>query len=1681
MIFARAVNLGNVIFDLNSESAILITVSTELNIVILATPTEPARYIDVPLANISDVTLHNRLSTQSQDLKYALVVQLSSSVEFTYFLDATGHADLVLMLAFNSEKDATIIMDLITPMVRVDDQLPASQSEALNVSKASLHDEHSGAAITVKNSQTLAQTALLLVPIDGQNFQAISTRQPLGTPSISQGVVAHRDVESSSSHMDDDEAAPLDTYRYSIGIEPIDVSQPVTFSHVETSVENGQSGAHPPRISDTQPHSFMNEPNNLKHFQNSFGLQGQITEKGEGEEENVEGSQHQSEGSDELYDASPKRKKSPSKSGENPVVLKAAATQQPQTISKTGRSTNAAIEETMPDSAPTIKLSKNLRNGDGTVVSGLEPIVNEKLHKSKEKGAKSSSMSKTVNTFVRAKPRARVKMQIEPAKKAAVSMNGEKATANVLGDKVDDFDLPESPTLPVSTRPPVNPRTKATLAGPISNKGAYKSQPKAMIPPKVATTITSKSTAPQSTVGSKTKSHIKTPFHDPIPRNSVGKKPSNGDDRIWDLGDELSDEKRPKPHKQARPAKKRIAAALKTAKTSKTQSKAPAKRPMKEKPTPAALNQPRSRRAAALDANKKIQGIDLSDDIVDDEQETASVLEDKKPQQARRQPEPSSISKNSLNQNIESAHEEPPMPPVQPSVKKQQQREPVHDTLSPEASDEPVNVTRKPKSELGTKTSSPEEVDLVEETPEQPPSPVHGGTDGVLLVEDPIGGVEGPGNPYSPGREVLSSSIDSATRQQLAELDEAKNKILRNVEEKRRAKNTGLKQREISELENAQHREITKITLNVEGAKPSQSHTERQQVVPEDMPQIVDTIVKTPHGVADQDEAGLHTEETFRPTAVDLTGAADDIHFQNALPYTDGPSVELTDQAMGYEQKIAVLQAPTAPMIAQFPQRSSSPPVPKLASHIAPTAKTVRRDPFSAKLGVLLPKSHDESNEKNPKDNSIATEVRGSGAGTIHEAHLMEASRKPKAITARKAIPRAVDEAQDESPAVRPLQHKILKNPGHIGYQTPALKTTDWIETKRKVDQAGTKRKAEQDGTGRQKRAKPSPQVHLESTSADNETGNERVAKTPLLTIKKKPPVISFGPSGPRNQGTISNEKSRLPRNGNAADSDTVEVGVQQYRTPKNASVTNAQVEQNPDIAIGNFREDTLKTKLVARLNDGSEAQVLKFGGRVTLHEEQALNGEKGQKKSTDSILAWTAKHPTNVEDRREQQAKAQHPEKRKVAAFLDDPGPVEHDHLQKRHKRVDDTPPTRHKHRPQILPDLDSVIVSNKVQRPGSQSTRVNENGSPMPFAHSRNDSLAAQERHSEDQDVTDVFAIARIGNDYDHIMVQDDVRDDLEPTLPFIKDHSKSNPNSSGFQNISSNSKNLPSSPHASSAFGTMPTGHVYHDGEIVDIGTNEAIVPVKPQDPFVGNVRHPKNRFLDALRKSSDMQAGQKDSRGNKQGRSSGLTRKPLAFVDDPEKTLVETPRPQKRHIVHIVTDTSSSSQTAFSEDVYPPSPLSEDASGSETKARWRKAFEPHQGNMMDALSDITHVSDRIRILVVMTRTHAFISQRLVGHLIDRETAITDMVADFGRGGSKLVDGYEKERQNDMESRTAILEHLRHDLAGIYEKAQTDSTKTSKAAARIRANDIKAQWDVQQQALDAALGAALAACAE
>ena len=252
------------------------------------------------------------------------------------------------------------------------------------------------------------------------------------------------------------------------------------------------------------------------------------------------------------------------------------------------------------------------------------------------------------------------------------------------------------------------------------------------------------------------------------------------------------------------------------------------------------------------------------------------------------------------------------------------------------------------------------------------------------------------------------------------------------------------------------------------------------------------------------------------------------------------------------------------------------------------------------------------------------------------------------------------------------------------------------------------------------------------------------------------------------------------------------------------------------------------------------------------------------------------------------------------------------------------------------------SSIVTDAIHRPSSQSTRVNENGSPMPFIRSRHFVFRDHGRY----DSTKLGKFSRSISDDDHgdLFAPGD-RVESEPGI-FAPRTRLPKAKKISWRSSSGSSKRKRYLEYLQSPKTDQFTAHRIHpNGGFIDVHTETEILPVRPADPFIEATKPHQNSFLEMLRRSSNPP--------HKSPLTNGLGPPGLNL----DKGLDEN------HINSPSTESSSSDSSSREQWWSSSESSSDDEGGLYEEERWRDKLEPHQKGQLDALYGISHVSSKI----------------------------------------------------------------------------------------------------------------------
>lgn len=1479
VIFAQAVYVGDRKWDLKEASDILVTLYEDLNIIVPERDDEPAVYIDVPFNAITKVYF-DELVTESQQTTYGLVIQLMGGSAANCILNATGCAARHVALAFASEKDANTLRRLLMPAnVRTNGFSPRSQSRAIDVSEPILsEDELAAPNSALSNSQILMRTASLASAIIPHRY-TVSTIDPskLERTRGPQRASAEHQEGSSSPMVEDDE----DSHRVGHVVEMAE--EGINVSDSPGLVEQAIEGIDVSETDDLRHEETQHrESQALAPEKSSYNAQVRYSQQAASSVEPVETRSHfevQHGEYDDLYDASPIVKDSRRRS---PRLI--ARNNSPQKLERPLESTAPQPWQASLRTGPPNKLSRRLRDANGVMEPRREQRADDHLAASTKASAgnvRTSAKSNKGKAPVPTKMTTVPKESTKTSKKMTQSKVKAVATEEPFSAGFDSYDLPQSPTRVKPTTRTSENKKKATPTRPKTTKAPRNNQKQAKPKPiKAAGTTSMEGSAPNLKKGFKNDGKANGSIQDSAPKEPSAKEVDVNDDTIWDVG-EAHREEEPQILRQSRQpakaAKKQDVRGPKTEKgkaqgqlradeatankATKARNHAPISRIVKAKPTPATLSRPRSRRAAAIKANKKIQELDESDEILDEEGIVPPLMRDKRQISL----ETAKAPKTQNARGSRDGRRDGPKSNGKIPATKFSTKDSVPDSVSPDSSDKQIpNSVVHPRVD-----SSPEKVNLIRAASVEALRAAPGDMKDSLQMENLTSAAETSVIPQHSGHKNHSDQANPTSVDNGVEVSEAS------------------------------------VIL-----------------VPDSVPQLHETITETePTLTRAQQDDDVHQEHDDLGSTKSA-GPGDKKQVEQVLPYIDDASLGLRSQPDMVKKEAAPPQNPAAPIVAEVRQRRTSPRFVEAARKSLLESTGRKRDPFGLKLNALIPAPKDINAKVKGREVLGDAIVDDKRLKTPKSAELATPSREPKVRLIDRLRATSFEEAkQIKNPRKHLRSGMQIDGEGEDSLMQTLKPASDsisasWIETKRKTEEVGATS---------HKRVKWAPPEQLEGASAKRKPASS-AKKTPTPVVSNRPLVIGFSSTGPRNQGTISAKKPELPKDVETGRPDAVELCKNDARNP-----TISQVE----------------------------AGFASVGKALQIPSE----GVQHDLKTADDVQPKVRDSPQQKGSEHLEIVNVVAAQKRKLAPFLDEPAPGEHEQLSKRRKQDIETPPTAHSHRPAMLPDISPAVVHDRSQRLSSQNTRVNENGSPMPFYITHNDDMAAEEQLSDEDDGKDALAEARLE---EQRVLQDDDFILPEPILPLrppASAISAPQTRATAYQSLSNNIKQVPSSPHAPSAFGTMPPHHVYHSGEIVNVETNESIIPVKPQDPFLGATQKPQSSFMEALRKSTEIAAKRAVHGVNKKRGPDGVVmRQALNVVEDPDKTLVEPNLSINHRHVHV-SDNSSSSQSGSSTQVSEPDESSEEEGDTEAEAKWRKQLEPHQENMLECLLKISHVSSEV----------------------------------------------------------------------------------------------------------------------
>ncbi len=1527
--FAHAVYVGDQKWNLTEASDILVTLSEELNIIIPANKANPAIYIDVPLKSILEVCFDTSLVLDSQQPTYGLVIKLKSGARTDCMINATEYAEQYTAVVFSSEKEAKTLGKLLMPtQFRMNGLPPRTRSEATNASEQILSDDELAApGRASSNNRILMRTASLASAIipheDGVNTINPSRLERVPT---SQRAFSEQQEGWSNPILEPDEDPQSFSHIVDIAAQGIDVSENADL--VDQAIEgidiSQVDGLGYEEIQDQGIHAHVpgNASSNTRvRYPQTLNC---------GKQENV-GIFNQTPGTGP---SSSLKRHTGLKAVQNLPDFRTRPSQQavsPSEQAENYRSPKVhdGAHDDLYYASP--KVTKGQRrsprllaryNTPGELERPLQPTVPQESAKTGPP-IKLSRQLRNADGVVGS----HLELTTENGYNALVRNNTGDAKKSTNGKKNKALTLPKART--------ARKRSTKTVKKIVQSKGIT-----------IATEEVPNNSFEEYGLPPSPKQVEST-----IQTSANGNASSS---RLKPTEAPLKNQKKAKPMPRKAPT------------TASFEGSAP-------QPRKALKDKGKANSSAQNSTPKRLSGKEINDDddaiwdVVqahsEEEPQTlkksrqlakaGNKQETRVPKTAKYMAETQlhpDIAKANKSTRAQTQDQTPRLVKTKPKLTASSQSRPqrtaaikankkIQDlVLSDETVDDEEVVSTLPyrkghTAQVIEKTSRSEKAkDGGDDRPRTSRNLPASKLSTKSSVPDSV-------SPTSPEEQAPDSVADPKAHRSPENVSLARDAPAKALRATAGDKRDNLqKENPNSATETSV---IPKYPLGSDLKKPSPTSIKTYgglveaevDMVPDSVPQMDETITETDPIPPCSQQHKTASQGNKDMDATESSGFENQGQLPRALPCIDDVSLKRNTGSDKVKEDMVPPQAPTAPTTVRITQRRTSPRLAEAARKLLPKPTSTKRDPFSAKLNASLLELKDTGANVESREGAENVNGQIEGESTSKLAGLARPSKESKA--------RALDEngvtPHEKANHVKSRRRHLysaMQVDGDGEYSLrQALKPTYETQPTPRIE---PKRKSEQIGDSSNKKVKMAPRELPEEVSAKRKRAyNEE--KTPPPVVSNRPLMIGFSATGPRNQGTISTKKPRSPKD---------------VRT------------NTPHVSKLRKHEVSIFDQVEAGFSSAQE----ELGKPLEDIQNKAKNAGSAQKETRGSPPRKQAEHLGTVEAVAARQANAHdhRPEKRKPVPFVDEYAPWEHEPSTKRQKREIATPPTAQIHHPKMLPDISPAVFHDRSQRLHSQNTRVDENGSPMPCMITRNDSTAADEQYSDEDDGKDALAKARLE---ELCVLQDDdliLPEPIHSLPPRVSAVSKSRRTARAYQTLSNNSKQVPSSPHASSAFGMMPAHHLYHDGEIVNAETKESIVPINPQDPFSGATRKPRNSFMDALRKSSELAAERLVPRANERENSGGaVMQQSMNVGEDPDKTLVDKtlvePNLKRRHKQVRVSDSSSSLRSGSSTQVSQSDESSEEESDSETETKWRKGLEPHQENMLECLLTISHVSN------------------------------------------------------------------------------------------------------------------------
>lgn len=289
---------------------------------------------------------------------------------------------------------------------------------------------------------------------------------------------------------------------------------------------------------------------------------------------------------------------------------------------------------------------------------------------------------------------------------------------------------------------------------------------------------------------------------------------------------------------------------------------------------------------------------------------------------------------------------------------------------------------------------------------------------------------------------------------------------------------------------------------------------------------------------------------------------------------------------------------------------------------------------------------------------------------------------------------------------------------------------------------------------------------------------------------------------------------------------------------------------------------------------------------------------------------------------------------KRKLPGGVEEPSAVQTDLAFGKRRRISTRIPTEQG----VIPCW-SPIAADGTHRPSSQSTRVNENGSPMPFVRSRHFVFRDHGAHASTK--IDKFPRLPLDEEQGDLLAPGN-RVDTEPGISVSRNRLP-RATKNDWRSSSASSKRKRYLSHLESSDTNQFTAHrIQPNGGFVDVHTETEILPIRPPDPFTESRKTHQNAFMEMLRRSGNLP--HKSPLNNRQGLSGQKFDQAL----------------DEDHVCSPSTESLSSDSSMCDRWWSSSESSSSDEEALHEEENWHDNLKPHQKAQFNALYDISQVS-------------------------------------------------------------------------------------------------------------------------